>query len=178
MSTNPTTSNVVPIKPGGKKPKKPNTKTVKKALDTLSHHGTNPGGKLPMHLVKEWEPTPEDRHAVRIMAAGGMSPEQIGKIIHPGGTVSASTIRRKFKAEIDVGATAMNNKVIQVAFQMATSGKNAAMTRFWLVTRCGWVDTSQSKGKEETDSESVAKRMRSAVKTMADTMPKAKTGTS
>jgi hypothetical protein len=55
--------------------------------------------------------------------------------------ISEKTLRRCFKAEIELAAAIANAVVANIAYAMASSGKEPAMTMFWLKTRAGWRET-------------------------------------
>jgi hypothetical protein len=70
---------------------------------------------------------------------GGIPQVEIGKVLD----VSDETLRKHYRDELDLGMTKANAKVVQTAFQQATSGKSPAMTMFWLKTRMGWKETQK-----------------------------------
>ena len=80
-------------------------------------------------------PTEDQRHLVKSMAAVGISQEQIALKI---GVRSPKTLRKHFRKELDLGMTEANYKVAQTLFQMATSGECPAATIFWAKTRNGF----------------------------------------
>jgi AraC-like DNA-binding protein len=55
--------------------------------------------------------------------------------------ISEKTLRRCFKAELELAAATANAVVANMAYAMASSGKEPAMTMFWLKTRAGWRET-------------------------------------
>jgi hypothetical protein len=65
-------------------------------------------------------PTDQQRRMVKSMAAYGIRQEEIAGVV----SVSAKTLRRHFRAELDRGATEANTQVAQ--------------TMFWLKCRAGW----------------------------------------
>jgi hypothetical protein len=78
-----------------------------------------------------FKPTQEQRHLVKSMAAVGTQHEMIALKIG----VSAKTLRKRFRHELDTGSTDANYKVASTLFQMATSGTCPAATIFWTKTR-------------------------------------------
>jgi hypothetical protein len=48
-----------------------------------------------------------------------------------------------YKYEIETGAARVNAEVARVALGMALSGANPDMTKFWLKTQAGWVETKR-----------------------------------
>ena len=85
-----------------------------------------------------FHPTPEQRRYVETMSACGIPEEKIARVID----IDPKTLRKCFRRELDIGATKANTAVAQTAFRMATSGKCAAATIFWLKTRAGWRETT------------------------------------
>ena len=176
-SSTPTKANVVPIKqPQGKKPHK---KTIAKVLDGINTQAkVQKSGKAPKHLVLAWEPTPEQRDDVALLASAGVSAENIGKIIfQPYGIVSGTTIRRKFKKEYDVGSVQVYQSLVNKAYEKALKG-DGTMIRYLLNARYGWCESGLgSSGQKDNEAETISKKMRTTAKLMADTLPKSKTGT-
>jgi hypothetical protein len=80
------------------------------------------------------KPTDQQRALVKSMAAMGIPHEQIAVQV---GILSAKTLRKHFREELDRGVTEANYKVSQTLFKMATSGEHPAATFFWLKTRTG-----------------------------------------
>ena len=79
-------------------------------------------------------PTDEQRRMVKTMAAYGIRQEEIATTI----CVAEKTLRRRFRKELDQGATEANTQVGQTMYQLATSGKSPQSTMFWLERRAGW----------------------------------------
>jgi hypothetical protein len=75
------------------------------------------------------------------MAAYGISEEEVARTIGDHG-IDPKTLRKHFRHQLDIGATKANSAVAQTAYQMATSGKCAAATIFWLKCRAGWKETN------------------------------------
>lgn len=67
---------------------------------------------------------------------GGISQDQICEVLR----ISKPTLNKHYRDELDTAYSKANAKVVQTAFQLATSGKSAAMTMFWLKTRMGWTE--------------------------------------
>lgn len=80
-------------------------------------------------------PTDAQRRLVKSLAAIGTKQSDIAPMV---GVRSEKTLRKHFRQELDRGELEANGKVAQALFQMATSGKNAAATMFWLKCRAGW----------------------------------------
>jgi len=51
-------------------------------------------------------------------------------------------LTKYYKYELETAGARINNAVAKVAVQMALSGANPEMTRFWLKTRAGWKETT------------------------------------
>jgi AraC-like DNA-binding protein len=79
-------------------------------------------------------PSDQQRQLVKSLAAYGIGQEEIARKIG----VSAKTLRRHFREELDRGATDANAKVAQAMYKMATSGEFPAATIFWLKCRASW----------------------------------------
>lgn len=83
------------------------------------------------------KPTTEDRKLALTLSAYGVPQEEIAKRI---GIRSPKTLRKHYREELDRGSLDANCKVVQTLFRMATSGKDARATMFWLQNRAGWRD--------------------------------------
>lgn len=79
-------------------------------------------------------PTDGQRRMVKSMSAYGIRQDEIAATIG----VSAKTLRRRFRKELDRGATEANTQVGQTMYHLASSGKSVAATKFWLTHRAGW----------------------------------------
>lgn len=122
----------------------------------LSDGRRNNGGKRKGSGRPAWEPTlknievrpgefrkqtPEEamedtRVLVRHYMAIGYPTDVTCKLLSP--PMSDETLRKYFSHEIETGALAQNARVAGTAFQMAVSGRDPGMTRFWCRTRMGW----------------------------------------
>lgn len=92
---------------------------------------------------------------VEKLAGYGMTDEDISKVV----SMSEATLKRKFRDELDIGRALAKSKVQQTAFKMAISGKQPAMTMFWLKTQCHWKETTVNEhtGKDGKDLPSTIK---------------------
>jgi len=112
------------------------------------HHpakGEKPlSGGRPTHA-----PTNLTRQFVETCAMGGIPQENIGQVLE----ISEPTLRKHYRPELDAAYIKANAKVLQTAFQMATSGKNTAATIFWLKCRMGWSAKSKGTKNESTGSD-------------------------
>jgi hypothetical protein len=97
--------------------------------------------------IAAFAPTVEQRQLVRNMAGIGCTTDEILACIPWGRPdekpISAATLRRYFRAELDRGFSVANMKVRKTLFEMATSGENTAATIFYAKCRLGMssVDT-------------------------------------
>jgi len=162
---------------------KPSKKKVAQLLGTLAYKSSERASKLPPGLVADWQPSEEERYAVKMMVAGGMRHEDIAKAIHPLGPVSINTLKRKFRHELRDGKAVLTHKVVRVALEMALSGRHPSMTQFWLKCNAGWKDGGVGQGQNAAKfsthggTDDVVKRLQTTAKYMAETLPKQKTGT-
>lgn len=81
-----------------------------------------------------FEPTDEQRRQVEAMSGYGVPHDDIAVVLG----VTAKTLRKHFRLELDRGAARANARVGQRLFEMASSGQNTAATIFWLKARAGW----------------------------------------
>jgi len=91
---------------------------------------------------KKWEPTDDDRKKVRTLIGFGLTGEQVAEVMG----ISRDTLYKYCKKEIDAGRPAAVAQVAQQAFKMAMSGKNTAMTIFWLKTQAHWKEPESKQG--------------------------------
>lgn len=87
-------------------------------------------------------PSESQRQTVRSMAAYGITQEEIARCLG----VTAKTLRRHFREELDRAATDANAQVAQTLFKMAKSGKCPAATIFWLKCRARWRERGNDSG--------------------------------
>lgn len=87
------------------------------------------------------EPTEASRRTVKAMAAYGVPEEDIATVVE----VSAKTLRKHYRRELDTGHIDANAKVAQRLYKIATEGDDrTAMPAcaFWLKTRANWRETT------------------------------------
>jgi len=178
-TSTPTTGKVVQLH----KPKKGSTKKVKQQIEESRNkkvqYKTGEKRKpLTLSQVRGWEPTPEQRYAVRCMSATGVKQDVIARAIHPLGPISVTTLRRYFRDELDNGKALLLRDVVAVATQMALSGDCPSMTKFWLQVHGGWKEPSgaygqhtQKFGTQSDATEDIMKRLQNSAKYMAETLP-------
>ena len=83
----------------------------------------------------KFEPTEQDRAAVKLLAAVGTPHESIAKKI---GIRSPKTLRRHFRDELDLAAIEANANVGGALYNSAVGGNTEAQ-KFWLTHRApGW----------------------------------------
>lgn len=77
---------------------------------------------------------------VESLSGMGIPQDQIALLV---GCGSATTVRRHYRAEINLGAAKANNSVVANLFSIATDKKHpksAAAAIFWTKARMGWKD--------------------------------------
>jgi len=78
--------------------------------------------------------TDKQKKQVEALAGYGMSDKDIANVVG----LSESTLQRHCREPLEQGRAKAKSQVSQTAFQMAVSGKQPAMTMFWLKTQCRW----------------------------------------
>lgn len=93
-----------------------------------------PGGGSRVQTEDEaWEGA---RATVRHLQSLGFTQIIIAKLMHP--PMDPATLRKHFAADLASGRKQQTARVAATAYQLAISGRDPAMTRFWLRTRAGW----------------------------------------
>jgi hypothetical protein len=94
----------------------------------------------------KFEPTDRDRQQVRTLCAMGIPHLDIARIL----TITAPTLRKYFRRELDTGQAEANAKVAQSLFRQATDARspNVAAAIFWMKARAGWSDRPWESGHE------------------------------
>lgn len=82
------------------------------------------------------KPTDENRKIARTLAAVGVPHEDIALKLD----ISADTLVKYYKPELDAGRIDANASIAQTLFQQAKKGNTAAAI-FWLKTRARWKET-------------------------------------
>jgi len=136
-----------------KHPKKHEEKVVEASYELPEQYVPNYSAALPdwaTEVSKEllkgvdlqgspgFEPGPEQADQVEKMTALGMAPRDIAAILR----IEPKLLTKYYKYELETAGARINNAVAKVAVQMALSGANPEMTRFWLKTRAGWKETT------------------------------------
>ena len=83
-----------------------------------------------------YEPTEEGRKLARTLSAVGIPFEDIAAKLE----ISADTLVKYYKADLDAGRIDANAAIGQTLFQQAKNGNTAAAI-FWLKTRARWKET-------------------------------------
>jgi len=85
------------------------------------------------------EPTKESRRQVEMMVASGIQFDLIAAIIG----ISANTLRRHYRQELDLGKGKANAMVAANIFRQATKDdpRCAPFALFWAKTQMGWKET-------------------------------------
>lgn len=83
--------------------------------------------------------TPEQAQVVENLTALGMSLEDVGATLR----VDPKLLAVVYDYEIKTASARINATVAKTALGMAVSGANPDMTKFWLRTRAGWVETKR-----------------------------------
>ena len=78
-------------------------------------------------------PTPETRQLVQLHATVGTQQEQIARLLG----LDAKTMRKWYRAELDLSTAKANATIGGALFNKAKGGDTAAMI-FWMKTRAGW----------------------------------------
>lgn len=84
----------------------------------------------------KYSPTATDRETVRIMAASGVTHENIARCIGTGG-ISDRTLRKHFERELATAYLEANNKAVGKLFAAVDKGEPWAIC-FWLKCRARW----------------------------------------
>jgi hypothetical protein len=79
-------------------------------------------------------PSDEQRKKVKMMAAVGVSQDDIARHI---GVRSAKTLRKHFREELDRATVDANASIAGTLYNKAMSGDTPAL-KFWLACRAGW----------------------------------------
>jgi hypothetical protein len=86
-----------------------------------------------------FKPTDDQRKFTRLLAAYGVPQDEIATMIG----ISPKTLRKHFKAELNLGSIEAKRAVLTRLYEMATSGKCVSATIFWAKTRCGFSTKSE-----------------------------------
>ena len=95
--------------------------------------GEDSGRGRPPHL-----PTPDTRNRVYILSTVGTRHEDIATVLG----ISADTLVKYYKEELDKGRIEANASVAETLFKQAKEGNTTAMI-FWLKSRARWKESTQ-----------------------------------
>jgi hypothetical protein len=84
-------------------------------------------------------PSDEQRRTVKKLAGFGLTQQQICAVV---GIKSPRILRKHFRQELILGPVETKTRVMGTAFRLARSGRDPAMTIFWLKTRGRWSETN------------------------------------
>lgn len=89
---------------------------------------------------RKHKPSEQQRNLVLALAGYGVPQEQIARLVQ----VDPTTLRQRYRDELDQGAPHANAKVAQNLFKIATGPGREAVTAamFWLRARAGWSEFS------------------------------------
>lgn len=96
--------------------------------------GVDTGGR------PQWEPTDEQVKQIETMSAMGIPQDDMATIIG----VSAKTLRKHCRKQLDSGAIKATLKVAQSLFKQATEENNTAAMIFWMKARAGWSEKTKT----------------------------------
>lgn len=97
-------------------------------------------------------PTDLTRRFVETCIIGGIPESDICSVIE----ITPWELEKCYPEELSKARARANAKVAQVAFQMATSGKDKTMTIFWLKSRLGWSDSGPQKTERQKRAELIS----------------------
>ena len=100
---------------------------------------------MPMH---KFQPNEEQRRMVKALAGYGVKHKQIAALLDLNST---TTLRKHFPEELRQGPLEAKAQMLGRLFKLAVSGRNPAMTMFWLKTRAGWRETGNQEEAIERD---------------------------
>jgi hypothetical protein len=94
--------------------------------------------KVNDHNSPGFRPSIDQARQVAVMSCLGLSPKDIGNVL----SIEPDLIKLYYKKELTVSMHIANAVVARQALNMASSGRNPDMTKFWLKTRAKWKETS------------------------------------
>jgi hypothetical protein len=95
-----------------------------------------------------YQPSVEKRNLVKTLAGLGLRHHEICPHI---GLRSPKTLRRYYASELALGIAESTVNVLKTSFRLASSGKDPAMTKFFLKTRGRWSATMSVNAEAELD---------------------------
>ncbi|MCH8978045.1 MAG: hypothetical protein IH945_02230 [Armatimonadetes bacterium] len=88
---------------------------------------------------KKHSRTRRNRELAHTLAAFGIPQEDIAGAIG----IAATTLRRHYRRELDLGTIEANVAIAQALFKQATEGDDVRAMIFWLKCRAGWSETTR-----------------------------------
>jgi DNA-binding transcriptional ArsR family regulator len=114
------------------------------------------------------EPTDATRIIARTLSAYGVTHEDIAAKLE----ISADTLVKHYKRELDAGRIDANSRVAERLYQIATQKETdkASVTAmmFWLKTRAGWREVQRHEVEIKTDVASVLEARRQRAEDQGD----------
>jgi hypothetical protein len=92
----------------------------------------------PGHNSPGFNPTPAQAREVSVMACLGLEAKDIALVLN----VELKLLKKYYAKELTVSNHIPNVMVAKVALEMAMSGRNPDMTKFWLKSRAKWKETA------------------------------------
>ncbi len=103
----------------------------------------NRGGRPP------YRPTDEERKVVQIAAAIGIPHEEIAKHLNGGDGITAKTLRKHFREQLDHGMFRANVRIAANLMDLAQNCQDPNVrlraSVFWAERRMGWVNTTNQR---------------------------------
>jgi len=91
---------------------------------------------MPVIPQKAHKPTPETRKLVESSSGLGLPHESIGVLVG----IDDKTLRKYYRAELDMGKAKANGQIAKTLFTKATSGDTTALI-WWTKTQMRWAET-------------------------------------
>lgn len=93
---------------------------------------------------RRYKPTPKERAQVKTMAGLGLTHEGISAVLG----ITPPTLRKYFRAELDIGQHEANAQVAASLYRQATDRvrPNVVAAIFWMKCRAGWRDHESAHG--------------------------------
>ena len=133
--------------------------------------------KVKSSVIKNWEPTEEDRVIVAGMVATGSTPEEIAQVICPYGPISYSTVIRKFGYELKYGKVHFKKYWMGEIIKRATTDKGAILLN--MLYKETWGSASPERRQpanmghqKSEDEETYFEKVGKEIGGMVDTLPK------
>jgi hypothetical protein len=92
----------------------------------------------PGHNSPGFNPTPHQAREVSVLTCMGLQPKDIALALN----IELKLLKKYYTKELTVSHHLANVMVAKVALEMAMSGRNPDMTKFWLKSRAQWKETA------------------------------------